>query len=192
MPWKNGSWQIRHGSSGKCLGAGGRIPLVSLPKLLLTGVLSSLGGQGLPQSLQLLPCGQSPSPTAVADSPHGAASTIWRVTSSRSLLLLRSASSKALCLQRSGSRSEGAAAAAAARLVLGDCLPSSSPYSPSSSESGVAGTNLSSASASWGPLQVSWIAQVAHEMARASPTSEARKIEHETFEHVEVLDDASE
>ena len=182
VPWKNGSWQILHSSSGKCLGLGsgsaGRSPLVSLPKLLLTRVLS-LGQGVLARSLQLLPCEPS-SPRA--DTATHNASTIWRVTSSRNLLLVRSTSSEALCLQRSrsgsGSAAGGTAAGASgARLGLGDCLSSSSD-----------GADLPSAS--WSPLQVSWIAQVTHEMNRES-MSGGRMIQHETFEHIEVFDDAS-
>ena len=184
VPWKNGSWQILHSSSGKCLGLGlaGRNPLASLPKLLLTRALSL--GQGVPRSLQLLPCEPEPS-SPRADTVTHNASTIWRVTSSRNLLLVRSTSSESLCLQRSRSGSGSAAGgtdtgASGARLGLGDCL--------SSSERGD-GADLSNTS--WSPLQVSWIAQVTHEMNRES-MSGGRMIQHELFEHVEVLDDASE
>ena len=40
LPWKSGSWQILHSSSGRCLGAGGRSPLVSLPRILLNRALA--------------------------------------------------------------------------------------------------------------------------------------------------------
>ena len=40
LPCKSGSWQILHSSSGRCLGAGGRSPLVSLPRILLNRALA--------------------------------------------------------------------------------------------------------------------------------------------------------
>ena len=189
VPWKNGSWQILHSSSGQCLGAGGRSPLVSLPKLLLTRALTlSLGPGGLPRSLplQLLPCEPEPSSPRADTETHGA-STIWRVTSSRNLLLVRSTPSESLCLQRSRSGSGSAAGgtdtgATGARLRLGDCLSSSS-------SERVDGADLSGAT--WSPFQVSWIAQVTQVMNK-NPLSGARTIQHDTYEHVEALDDASE
>jgi len=177
LPWKNGSWQILHSSSGKCLGAGGRSPLVSLPRILLNRALAV--GQDLPRSLQLLPCAQSSSA-----GPHGA-STVWRITSSRHLLLVRSASSSpspSWCLQRSWAASAAGPerGRAGARLGLGDCL---------SSEILAEGNGTAS---SWRPLQVSWTAQVTRNMASPSPgDSDARRIQLETFEHVAPMEDAS-